>query len=85
VAVVQRLLQQSLFCEHELPGFEHDAPPELPLELPTFVVVTVTVTQAESHELKTQWAYWSKALTPFGYCESQPQVGAPMQELTHCA
>jgi hypothetical protein len=49
-AEVHALLQQSLFCRHCEPGPEHD-PPELPL-LP-LVVETVTVTHADSHEVKT--------------------------------
>jgi hypothetical protein len=87
--VLQRLLQQSLFCVQGAPGLWHDAPPEL---LPGGgLPVTVIVTHSDLHEAKTHCAYWSKSLIPFGYFESQPQLGGeldaelPLHELTHCA
>jgi hypothetical protein len=92
--VLQRLLQQSLLCVQGAPGFwppgfGHDVPPELPPGggLP----VTVIVTHSDLHEAITHFAYWSKALMPLGYCESQPQLGdelddeLPLHELAHCA
>ena len=94
-SVLQRLLQQSPSWVQEPPGSTHDVPPELPLEPPPggLPVVTVTVTHSDSHELTTHCPYWSKALTPFGYCESHPQLDdepddelpLSLHELTHCA